>query len=268
MVLGKVSVNMSMLLWVPCQARLLHERTVFLGKLIMAQLVKKLSAFYASLVHKSPLMVAILGEQNTAHAFEFYFFKIILILYYHLPLGLRSVLFTFTFRTNIMREFLISPIRATCPACTFILMVSGEGYKSWKSPLWNCRQLPGPSSFLGRNILPVAPSPNIINRCCCGFIGVETFLAGSVRITWSRDDMNRDMKQLRHQKRKQCSRHLAVTTLVFISRRESLLTVLMQALFERCATRSGLRMLWVGKLSYTLWPRHQVSMISWLAVSC
>jgi hypothetical protein len=84
-------------------------------------------------VHNSPSLVLILRYSQSA-PFNPIFIRSIIILPYHLRLGLPSGLFPSGFPTKILYTFLISPIRATCHT-HFILLdlitlrIFGEAYK-------------------------------------------------------------------------------------------------------------------------------------------
>jgi hypothetical protein len=88
-----------------------------------------------------------------------HFLKILLILSYHLCLGLPSGLFRSGFPTKTLHTPLISPIRATRPAHLILLdfitrTILGEDYGSVSSSLCSFLHFPVTSFHLGPNILP------------------------------------------------------------------------------------------------------------------
>jgi len=102
-------------------------------------------------------------------SFQPTFVRSFLILYSHLLLCLPSVLFSSGFQTKILHVFLISPIRAICPAhlilLDLIILIVGEAYDLWVSSLRSFHQSPAIPSLLGPNILLSSLFSNNFNLC-------------------------------------------------------------------------------------------------------
>jgi len=137
--------------------------TVLLEKLIVAHLVKKSPACYGSqrfitvytrACHWSiPTTRCIQSTSSNPASL-----RSVLILSYHLRLGLPSGLFPSGFTTKTLYAFLIFPIRATCPSHLTLhnlitLTIFGEVYKLRSSSLCSLLQPPATSSLLCPNIL-------------------------------------------------------------------------------------------------------------------
>ena len=146
-----------------------------LGKLTGSQLVKKFPVFYGtqnfitaftSANHLS-LSWASSIQSMLPHPISW---RSILILSFHLCLGLPSGLFPSGFPTKTLYKPLLAPIRATCPAHLILLdlitrTILGEEYRSCSSSL--CSFLPSTvnSSFLGPNILLSTLFSNTVSLC-------------------------------------------------------------------------------------------------------
>ena len=131
---------------------------VLFEKLTGSQLVKKFTAFYGtrrfitaftSGRHLS-LSWAIPPHPTTC--------RFILILSFHLRLGLPNSLFPTGFPTKTLYTPLLSPIRAICPAHLILLdfitrTILGEQYRSFSSSLRSFLHSPVTSFLLGPNIL-------------------------------------------------------------------------------------------------------------------
>jgi hypothetical protein len=94
---------------------------VLLEKLTVRSAGKKIPRLLWNLkvhcrVHKSPPPAPILSHINAIHTLHAIALRSILVLYFHLHLGLPSDLFSSSYETKIFYSFLLNPMRASCPA--------------------------------------------------------------------------------------------------------------------------------------------------------
>jgi hypothetical protein len=94
----------------------------------------------------------------------------VLILSTNLYFGLPGGLFPSGFPANILYEFLLYYIHATCPPHlillnSIILIKFGEEYKLWSASLYSFLQPPANSSLYGQNILLSALFSNTFSLC-------------------------------------------------------------------------------------------------------
>ena len=153
--------------------------TVLLEKLTGSQLIKKFPAFYG-------IRRFITAFTNSRHLSLFWTNSIhsmpqhptswrsVLILSFHLHLGLPSRLFLSGFPSKTLYNTLLSPISATCPAHLILLdfftrNILGEQYKSLSYSLCTFLHSLGTSSLLGPNnllkTLFSTPQPTFLPRC-------------------------------------------------------------------------------------------------------
>jgi hypothetical protein len=145
---------------------------VLLEKLIVTQLVKKIPVFYGIRRFITVYTRSRLWSLSWARCIQFtpsspIFRRSILILSFHLHLGLPSGLFPSGYPTTILYTFLISFTRATWSARFIILdlitlITFGKAYKLWSSPLCSILQPPVTSSLLGPNILLIPMDPSVL----------------------------------------------------------------------------------------------------------
>ena len=136
---------------------------VLLEKLTGLQLVKKFPAFHGTRRFITALTSLRQLSLSWASPIQSIYphttsWRSILILSFHLRLGLPSGLFPSGFPTKTLYTPFSSPIRAICPAHLILLefitrTILGEEYKSFTSSLCNLLHSPVTSSILGVNIL-------------------------------------------------------------------------------------------------------------------
>ena len=119
-------------------------------------------------IHKCPPPVPILSQLDPVHTPHSTSWRSILILSFHLHLGLPSGLFPSHFPTKTLYTRHLSPIRATCPTHLILLdfitrKILGEEYRSLSSSLCNFLHYPVTLSLLGPNILLSTPFSNTLS---------------------------------------------------------------------------------------------------------
>ena len=124
--------------------------------------------------HKCPPTVPVLSQLYPVHNPTSHFLKSVVILFFHLSLGLPSILFLSGFPTKTLYTPLFFPVHSTCTAHLILLdfftgNVLGEEYGSLSSSLCSFLHSLGTSSLLGPNnllnTLFSTPQPTFFPRC-------------------------------------------------------------------------------------------------------